>query len=368
MSPARIIWLLKHRRAGDLAQMRHLAGLLQASSGSGSGPGWEVVEKQLAFRLPQLVRFSMAAGILLDRENSDPLTPPWPDAIIAVEAPASWVATSLKARSGNRIKLIALGRPAGATEPFDLVLTTAQYALPTDPNIVRLPVPLAAPAPPAEGECQDLLRQMAGKARPWTAILIGGSVPPDRLDRAAIAGLAQAARDIVASGGGSLIVLTSPRTGKDREADAGELLQGAALLQSWGNMTPPNLYGATLAEADRFLVTSDSVSMVVEAVNTGKPVSLFMLPQIVPPGMRLISALDRRAGLRIETPRHVWKALAPLFASGLVKSPARRQLLFQELIGRGVLAVYPEFSRTSGATLIREAESLALSAIGALLA
>lgn len=359
---------MKHRRAGDLAQMRNLAAMLRSAPGDGGASNWVVEEKQLVFRHPKLVRLACAARWLLDREKSDSLDQPWPDAIVVAEAVATWIASALKARTGDRTKVIVLGRPAGQIAPFDLILTTAQYDLPAAPNVVKLALPLATSPSASAEERQELLQRMAGRPRPWIVVLIGGSVPPDRLDKRAVTQIAQAALSEARASGGSLIVLTSPRTGRSCEEDLRRLLHAADLLQLWTTMTGPNLYGAVLAEGDRFAVTSDSVSMTVEAINTGKPVAVFILPQRTPVAMRISSALNRSAGLAVSRPAQIWQLVSVLFKSGILEAPANRLDFYRELVNRGVLAIYPDYPARSDARLFDEAGTAALSAVKELLA
>jgi uncharacterized protein len=361
--PRRSIWLLKHRRGGDLAQMRHLASTLRDGPGDDGSPSWAVEEKQLVFRSPKLVRLSSAAYWLLDREKSDRLEPPWPDAIVVAERTAAWVAKALKAWTGDRTKIIAVGRPAGQTASLDLILTTAQYGLPAAQNVVTLPLPLAtSPTAPA-GERNALLQRMAGKPRPWIAVLIGGSVPPDQLDERAVTQIAEAARDKARESGGSLIVLTSPRTGRRCEEDIRRSLHATDLLLPWSAAAKPNLYGAVLAEADFFLVTSDSISMTTEALSTGKPVSVFMLPQKVSIGLRIATALNRSAGIAVASPAWMWNLVSLLFRNGILEAPPDRPRFHRDLVARGVLAIYPEFPSQSGAKLADEASATAVSAV-----
>jgi uncharacterized protein len=364
----RSIWLLKHRRAGDLTQMRNLAAMFCAALGDDSASTWTIEEKQLAFRGPKFAHLPPTSSWLLDRKGSDDLSPPWPDAIVVAEAVAASVAKALKARSGDRTKVIVVGRPAGDITSFDLILTTAQYGLSAAPNVVTLPLPLATPPSASTEERRMLLERMAGKPRPWIAILIGGSVPPDSLDRKAIAQIAEAARSKAQESGGSYIVLTSPRTGKACDDIVTELMSNADLLQLWTEAMTPNLYRAVMAEADFFIVTSDSVSMTVEALNTGKPVSVFMLPQGSPIERRIVSVLNRSAGIAVRAPRHIWRMVSLLFANGILEEPADRQQFYRGLIARDVLAVYPHFPARSALEVAKEANAAAVSAIMRLLA
>jgi mitochondrial fission protein ELM1 len=363
----RSIWLLKHRRAGDLLQMRNLAAMFRDALGNDGASTWRIEEKQLVFRGPKFAQRAPAASWLLDWKESDSLVPPWPDAIVAAEASAASVAKGLKAQAGERMKLIVLGRPAGEITNFDLILTTAQYGLPAAPNVVTLPVPLATSPSASAEERRRLIERMAGKPRPWIAVLIGGSVPPDALDRNALTQIAEAAKSKAQESGGSYIVLTSPRTGKACEGIIQAVMSEADLLQLWTGATTPNLYRAVMAEADFFIVTSDSVSMTVEALNSGKPVSVFMLPQQFPIGRRIVYALNRSAGIAVKGPRQIWRIVSPLFASGVLEQPADRQEFYRGLITRDVLAVYPRFPARSAAKVVEEAEAAAVLALKSLL-
>jgi mitochondrial fission protein ELM1 len=366
--PRRSLWLLKHRRGGDLAQMRHLAAMLCEGPGDEGSSSWAVEEKQLVFRFPKLVRLSSAAYWLLDSEKSDRLDQPWPDAIIVAERTAAWVAKALKARAGDQTKIIAVGRPAGQIASFDLILATAQYGLPAAQNVVTLPLPLATSSSARSEEREILLRRMAGKPRPWIAVLIGGSVPPDQLDERAVTQIAEAAHRRVRESGGSLMVLTSPRTGRRCEEDIRRSLHATDLLLAWNAAAKPNLYGAVLAEADFFLVTSDSISMTAEALSTGKPVSVVMLPQKFSLGLRFASALNQSAGIAVASPAPMWKLVSFLFQNGILEAPPDRPRFHRELAARGVLAIYPEFPSRSGAKLADEASAAAVSAVKKLLA
>ncbi len=246
----RSIWLLKHRRIGDLAQMRNLAALLRDGRGDDGAASWTVEEKQLVFRGPKLGHFAPAARWLLDQKRSDSLTPPWPDAMVVAEASAASVAKAMKASAGDRTKLIVVGRPAGEIASCDLILTTAQYGLPAAPNVISLPLPLATSPSASAADRKTLLERMDGKPRPWFAVLIGGSVPPDRLDRNAILEIAEAARRKAQESDGSYVVLTSPRTGRGCDEAIKALMSGAGPefgALSSAEISPPSLTGRAAA-------------------------------------------------------------------------------------------------------------------------
>jgi uncharacterized protein len=321
------IWLLTHGRRGDLAQLRRLAAL----------SGWATLERH--------------AG-------DDPLEPPWPDVVAFAEARAQRHALGVRERSGGRTKVVAVGRPAGDPARCDLVLTTAQYGLAPAPHVLELPLPLTGYVRPAEADAARLARVLGPAPRPWTALLVGGSAPPDRLDPAAARRLA---RDITAwhaARGGSLLAVTSPRT----SAAATEALQTglsrAAIFHRWAP-EGCNPYAAIVACADRVIVSSDSISMVAEACALGKPVSVYALPQAPGWGGRLLATLAPPGPLAALT--------RPLFDAGLLEARADRRRFFARLAARRHLAFWPDMPAPPRSSLMDEAERTALGGMRALL-
>jgi mitochondrial fission protein ELM1 len=335
---------------------------------SGNSNGCIVHEKQLSFRLAELAKLPSPARLLLDSSKSDSLLPPWPDAILVAEALASWIACDLKRKAGGTTELIALGRPAGNISDYDLILTTKQYGLPPSQKQVQLDLPLATSPVPAQAEKELLLRLMKGRPRPWLAVLVGGSVAPDCMDEASLTQLAGAIHDNKKAHPGSLLVLTSPRTAKRHEQLLASLFPDADLMQIWSTAREPNLYAASLSEADRFVVTSDSVSMVVEAMNTGKPTAVFLLPQSVPGAMRLAQALDRRAGFAAPRLGMTANILARLFDSGVIEAPANRVSFYNDLVEKNVLAFFPGFPTSSAKALFDASAEKARQALELVLA
>lgn len=313
---ARTVWILTHSRLGDRQQMEKLAAAL----------GWPFTVKQLVFRPPNV---PFLARRLLDRSASDSLAAPWPDLVLCGEARTSVIARDLKQRSGGRIKVVCLGRPAGDPAQFDLVLTTAQYRLPKAANVVELALPLVVDAPEPSGD------GMPDLARPVTTVLVGGTAVPECLDDTAASSLA---RDLLAhqqKTGGTLLIVTSPRTG----AEAGEMLARAIpsphRVHLW-RKGEDNPYRRFLALADEVVVTSDSVSMVADALGAGKKVSVYRLPRRATVKDAVVEKLFAR--VYGEAPCPFWlKPAKWLFDTGLIEVRADRPRLFDQLVQEGRL-------------------------------
>lgn len=318
---ARTVWILTHSRLGDRQQMEKLAAAL----------GWPTLVKHLVFRPPNV---PFLARLLLDGTASDSLAGPWPDLVLCGEARTSVIARDLKRRSGGRIKILCLGRPAGDPAQFDLVLTTAQYRLPNAANIVELALPLVvdAPAPSGDG--------LADLARPVTTVLVGGTAVPERLDEAAASSLA---RDLLAhqhKTGGTLLVVTSPRTGAEAGAALARAIPSPHIVHLW-RKGEDNPYRRFLGAADEVVVTSDSVSMVADALAAGKRVSVYRLPRKATIKDAVVEKLFAR--VHGEAPCPFWlKPARWLFDAGLIELRADRPRLFDRLVREGRLGWFGE--------------------------
>jgi hypothetical protein len=116
---------------------------------------------------------------------------------------------------------------------------------------------------------------LAAMPRPILAVLLGGSNKAYRLTLRRLGEIADAIARVLRQTGGSALVTPSRRTG-----DQGcRLVQNrlAGLPASIWRGAGDNPYFAYLALADALLVTADSVSMISEAVATGKPVHILDL-------------------------------------------------------------------------------------------
>jgi mitochondrial fission protein ELM1 len=119
-------------------------------------------------------------------------------------------------------------------------------------------------------------RRLAPLPRPLVSVLVGGSNGRLRLGPAEAEALAQRLAVLAKRDGAGLAITPSRRTAPEVR----EILQQAlAPLGAWiWDMEGDNPYFGLLALADAIVVTSDSISMLSEAVATHAPVLLFDLP------------------------------------------------------------------------------------------
>jgi len=328
-SASPIVWCLLAGRAGDDAQILALARAL----------GWTIVCKRLHFNRkkswPNLLLGASVAS--LDRSRSDPLTPPWPDVVIASARHSAPVSLWIKKRSGGCTRLVHLQYAEAPLEKFDLVVTMPHFCLPKRANVLEVPAPLNRPDATRMAEAtrrwQDRIEALSS---PRTAVLVGGSNSVFGLDESVAQRLGRAASDHARAVGGSLLVTTSPRT----PAAAVSALEGAidapALFYRWRRDDPENPYPAYLALADDFIVTADSSSLIAEACALGKPVQLFEAPPF-PTSRPTFRSLGRRAGRIADRFPAGRRAFRWAVEKGLVNSPRDFAALHRGLRERGLL-------------------------------
>lgn len=269
--PAPRIWLLLSDKLGDNAQVLRVAEAL----------GWpyetrRIVPKRI-FRTGK--PWVTASLYHVDKARSDPLQPPWPDLILTIGRRPSMAALWIKKQSGGRSRIVMIGRPRRLLDRFDLVVTSSHYRLPEEPNVLRLDLPLlgfdeAKVAAAADSESG----RFAALPRPLTALMVGGPTGPMVLDAQIAERLARDAGRASVAAGGSLYVTTSRRTPPAVVEALRAALPPDAQLYRWRPDAEDNPYLALLAQADRFIVTGDSISMMVEIARLGKPLAIYPLP------------------------------------------------------------------------------------------
>jgi mitochondrial fission protein ELM1 len=267
-------WLLLGKKPGDNGQVLALAEAL----------GWPYEIKSIAHRPWELVSNWLLGVTLLgiDRARSSPLQPPWPDLVISAgrrnEPVARWIQAQADGRP--RVRLVHVGRPWAPTDCFDLIVSTPQYALPRRPNILHNEAPMhrigAARLAEEAGAWRSRLPALP---RPWTAVMLGGHVGPHTFDAPAARRLTAQLSAMAARTGGAMLISTSARTPAEVTEAIAATMTVPHLLYRWRRDDPDNPYLGFLALADAVVVTSDSMSMLVEAIATGKPVFIFDIAQ-----------------------------------------------------------------------------------------
>lgn len=265
-------WLLIGDKLGDNAQVHVLADAL----------GWPYELRQVFPKAEWVLGKPAFVPSLdhLDPARSAKLGPPWPDLILTIGRRPSMAALWVQEQSGGHSRIVLIGRPKRWAERFALIVAPSQFKIPPRDNLLQLDLPLLRADPAAVTAAGVRWRpRLAELGRPLTAVLVGGETKPFRFDREVALRLVDELRRIQARDGGTLYLSTSRRTRPEVVAALAENLPPNAVLYRWSPETADeNPYLGLLALAERFVVTSDSVSMMVEVASLGKPLAIFALP------------------------------------------------------------------------------------------
>jgi mitochondrial fission protein ELM1 len=305
------VWVLLGPHKGDNDQVIALADAV--------GIPYRVI--QLHYR-----RFAHAPAALravavnqLEPSSRAELAPPWPSLVLGIGQRSGPVARYIQQESDGRTKIVRLGDPMVSPGLFDLVITTTQYAVRQAPNVVRLPITITNrnETPPDRLE-ERWLQQFP---RPRRLIVIGGRTSLWQFPPGLIAAAVKTLTDRTDREGGSVLAVTSPRTSPDLLAAARSALGPTNVVAG-----PFPRYGALLSAADEVHVTGDSVSMLSDAVASGKPVGLIRLkPNWLARFLALVGTIRGRP-LRIRNLNAFWDDLDARGLAGTIEAPRRGSL------------------------------------------
>jgi len=223
----------------------------------------------------------------LDLDASDPLAPPWPDLLITVGRRLSMVAQWVQKQSGGHTRLVLMGKPSGSAAPYDLIIVGPETQIPPGPKIMKISVPLLKVDAARVAAAADAWREkLEDLPRPLVAFLVGGPTNPFIFNRDVTERMLSLARDVRAAGGTPYFT-TSPRTPPGFTSELKERLPEGSRLFEWRRDAPDNPYHALLGLADSFVVTGESISMLVEVAKLGRPLAIFPLP------MSLLGRIDQ---------------------------------------------------------------------------
>jgi mitochondrial fission protein ELM1 len=213
----------------------------------------------------------------LDMDRSDRLEAPWPDLIITIGRRPSMVALWVKQQSGGRTRIVLVGKPTGAMGAYDLVISSAENQLPPFSNLMSISLPLMQVDKNElrlEGEAWH--ERLNSLPKPLTVFCIGGETNPFVMDQVAAGRLLDLVQSVLDQGGTPYLV-TSRRTPPEFVSRLQSVIPAGAFLYDWQS-EDPNPYKGLLDQASSFVVTGDSISMMVEVIRLEKALAIFPLP------------------------------------------------------------------------------------------
>ncbi len=254
------------------------AGMRSQALGLAEAVGLPILEKRVVLRPP----FRWLPGGLLPvplaalDPAGDILAPPWPRLVVGCGRRSIGVALTVKRLSGGGTLAAYVQNPEFARARFDIVA-----AMPHDrvkgPNVVSVPAALNRVTPERLHEARaDWRGRLSANGEPLLGVLIGGDNGSYRLSAAVVSRLIAVLRKAHSKHGMRAMITPSRRTGQAAKA----AIQAALAEEPFGTLwdeNGENPYFGILALADRLIVTAESISMISEALATGRPVHVLPL-------------------------------------------------------------------------------------------
>lgn len=234
--------------------------------------GIEPVSKVIGLRAPwQWLPPVLTPNILgVTSGDSDPLTPPWPDLLIASGRKSVAPARAIRKASKGRTFCVQIQDPGVSPTAFDLVVAPDHDGM-TGENVVSTTGSLHGLTESILAEARIRFADRVSRLQhPLLAVLLGGDNSVFKLTETYGRTLAAQLRDLAQNHGWGLAVTPSRRTPDHARRAIADALRSTG-ADVWDE-TGDNPYLGFLAHADAIIVTGDSVNMVSEATATGKPV------------------------------------------------------------------------------------------------
>jgi mitochondrial fission protein ELM1 len=243
---------------------------------------------------------------LLDPERDRP-TPPWPDVLITCGRRTAALSKAIRRASHGRTVTVHVQDPLAPAKDFDLVVAMAHDAI-TGPNVIKVTTALHDVTPDRLAQAADAWRtRLQPLGRPLAGVLLGG--PTRGRAEGDEQALIQALTELRADGETRLAIVPSRRTPAAWIAAMQNAFAADPGVYVW-DREGDNPYLGVLALADRLIVTSDSVSMISEALATTHRVDVFGAAQNARHGRFLQTLLDQGQAGRIDGPP--WRAINPI--------------------------------------------------------
>jgi mitochondrial fission protein ELM1 len=226
--------------------------------------------------------------------------PPWPDIAIAIGRLTTPYIRALKRMAGERTFTVILQDPKVPLSTADLFWVPEHDRL-RGPNVITtLTAPHGFSNERLHALRSTIPQALGAFARPWVAILLGGSNGDYVYSRAALARLSDAIRAL-GMHGASLLITPSRRTEPDIITTA--KTAATPFPHIFWDMRGDNPYPHFLAHADAFLAPADSINMTGEPCATGRPVYVFHPDGGSAKFRRFHDALTRHGATRSISPR-----------------------------------------------------------------
>jgi len=204
-------------------------------------------------------------------------SPPWPDVMVSCGRRSARWALAAHKQSDGAMLAVHVQDPRRDADAFDLIVAMEHDDIPAGGNVIKVATALHDLTPAKLAAAADAWAgRLAPLGGPLTGVAIGGDLRGRAFSPADGARLISGLKRVKDGTGGALAITPSRRTPVEMIAQLKETFAGDPRVFLW-DLAGDNPYRAILASSDRLVVTSDSVSMVSEALATPHPVEVLDL-------------------------------------------------------------------------------------------
>lgn len=246
--------------------------------GLATAVGLPIIEKRIGIRRP----WAWMPGGLVPTPlsaisaDSDPVEPPWPALVVACGRRSIGIALTVKRLSGGATLAAYVQNPEWGRSGFDLVAALPHDQVSGD-NVVTLRTALHTVTRERLREARQEWRERLNPVgAPLLGVLVGGDNGRYRLTEQTVAQLIRILRTSHVRDNCRAAITPSRRTGDHAKRSLSSAFADETWAFFWDGREP-NPYFGILGLADRLIVTGESISMISEALATGRPVHILPL-------------------------------------------------------------------------------------------
>jgi mitochondrial fission protein ELM1 len=247
------------------------AGMRNQAFGLAHAVGLPVEEKRATVRAPWrwLPGGLLPMPLSMIEPGGDTIRQPWPALVVACGRRAIDPALAIKRLSGRTTLAVYVQNPEFGREKFDLVAAMPHDGIFGANVLISESALHGITAERLAGAHEAWRSRLSADAKPLLGVLVGGDNGGYRLTAAVTERLLHLIGRAHDEHGLRIAVATSRRTGEAAARAINDTIRSSGAGTVWSDS---DAYLGILASAERLLVTGDSISMISEALATGRPV------------------------------------------------------------------------------------------------
>ncbi len=226
---------------------------------------------------------------------------------IVISTGSSLLGANLLVSDENRARSAVVMKPFFSADRFDAVIVPKHDKIKHSENVFVTPTALSAMSPE---DLQSQARKISEKfgisgAKEKIGVLIGGDTDRLFFDRSLLGGWLGDLESLAGNSGAQILLTTSRRT----PSWADQLVKETLEKKSWcpflviaNEANYPGSVAGIMGLSDRLMVSGESMSMISEAVLSGKPVTVFLpfkKTALKPKHLEFLERLEKQGAISI---------------------------------------------------------------------